>query len=720
MFNKNRACQHLRLQGISSTESSRFSSLVKKWHDHSGPEWTVDRLKSLELYAKERYLGKIVNIPKGWAVSSSRRYKTRFKDDLLHELFSSEEFVFERCLQFCRLSSAVSLRRWKSIIKGKKKVSIIVQLPPSVKQWEKTLTAIEGPASKEMNDEIYNQVLPTLCQPNGRQQVNSNSVYLKPKTMDFIPMVFWPVIDTTGPYLDHDGQVQTAKRNVEQRVWSLEILYNDNMFAHFLSNNRKYVTNCIFGDVNYLLPLPNPGSAIFELPTGAFSLIQEQGCKLRAVSSPFLAIQAINEPLKVHLTKISRTIPQIVSYDQQEGRDQLKHWLSSEKKVFSIDASSFTDRFPLKFQLEVLKRLLSRNEITQEMFDAFLVTTKHSYYSKELGRNIVYNFGQPQGLGPSFVLATLAHYELIDALCKGLSIPDRPFRIVGDDVIIANDSLAHAYMLWMEGCNVEINLSKTIISDTLGEFAGAQITQDSVIMRPKLKHLKSNDAVVSLFDIFVMNDRQDKFLNVMFKEFGELSRKMNLPEDFGGRRHMLYKHNIPRSPLNDFQIVKSRLIKEVQDLIPYSQHDIIKFFERKKWVTTGILHSSHSYLDNPSNTASELDVVNKAIRSRASNLEKSLIADKADAARQFLLDVKSSMDLGSLRRVVSSFSKLVDTHGYLKDRQESESLVSKGFQYQVSNLVGVESEQLKTLDNATRTRKSKSRPSNTGWPRLLK
>ena len=720
MFNKNRACQHLRLNGLNSTESSRFSSLIKKWHDNSGPEWTVKRLKTLEQYAKDKYLGKRPSIPLGWAVSETRSGK-RFRDGLLHELFSSKKFDLELALQFCRLASAISLREWRKVKNEDRKGHRhkIVSLPPSKEQWEKTLTGIEGPTDKEMNREVYNSALTYLCTTKGGAGTMDISKYPKVNDSNVVPMVFWPVVETTAPYFDKFGKVQTASRNRESKVWSLEILYNDSSFATFLSNNREYVTKCIFGDVNYLLPLPAAGSSIFELPVGAFSVIQEQGCKLRAVSSPFLAIQAINEPLKVQLTEISKIIPEIVTYNQQEGRDHLKHWMESETKVWSIDASSFTDRFPLEFQVEVLRKLLSKNKITQQMFDAFTTTTKHKYYSPELERNISYEYGQPQGLGPSFVLATLAHYELLDSLRKGLGIKNKPFRLVGDDVIISDERLAHSYMLWMESSNVEINQAKTIISNSLGEFAGAQVTRDKIIMRPKLGHLNSNDAVVSLFDIFNDLNKESKFLHQMEREFGKFAQKIHLPEDFGGRRHMLYQNDMTVRPLDDFNVVKSRLVKEVSELIPYSQHDIIKFFEKKRWLTTGILHSS-AYLDNPSMESKEISIVQNATKPRASNLEKSLIADILDAARQFLSEIKSCKDLKSLRFTVLKFSKLMDRNGYLIDKKAKESLASRDFLHQLVQLVGVEQEQLKVLDEATRKRKSKSRPAETGWSRYLK
>jgi len=232
MFNKNRACQHLRLQGVSSTESSRWAALVKKWHDNNGPEWTVDRIKSLEHYAKERYLGKYVEIPAGWATTSSRRYNKRFKDDLLHELFSSKEFDFELAMQFTRLTTALSLTRWKTFRKGKRKWKRIVQLPPSKKQLSKTLTAIEGPPNKAMDVTTYESVTPYLEDVDNVYQWRYNK-YPDPEQLEVTPMVFQPVTEVTAPYFDENGQIKTAQRNSEQACWSLEILYNDHEFATF-------------------------------------------------------------------------------------------------------------------------------------------------------------------------------------------------------------------------------------------------------------------------------------------------------------------------------------------------------------------------------------------------------------------------------------------------------------------------------------------------------
>ena len=704
MFYKNRACQHLRLLGYSPTDSSRFASLIQKWHDASGPEWTAKRLKALEQYAKDRMVGRAdLSIPEGWAKKSTRRFKERFSDDLLHELFSSSNFSLEKALHFTRLSSGI-------LMATRDKRGSVKQMPPSKEQLKKVLTAVEGPVDKDINRDIMNSVDSAL----GLSMKN----YPSHSNLDVIPMLYWPKTDVTAPFRDEFGKIQTASRNTEQRVWSLDILYSDYSFARFLDNNLRFATDCVIGKGSELLPRPNPGSAIFSIPAGAYSFIQELGAKIRPVANPFLAVQAINEPLKLQLKRISRTIPEIVTYDQDEGRNQLKQWLESQTKVWSLDASSFTDRFPLEFQLKVLKLLLSNDKITQEMYDAFSVTSSHPYFSKHLGRNIHYKFGQGQGLGPSFNVATIAHYELLEAFRISLGLDPGLFKLVGDDVIIANERLAHSYQVWMDACNVEINMSKSIISNSLGEFAGASVTQNSVIMRPKLSEVKSNDSVVSLFELYQESDKRDRFINTMYDEYEKYSRKFHLPEDFGGKRLHVYLSDVNPLELNDFAVQKARMLKEIKKFVPYNQKDVIKFLNNKEWVKTGILHSSDQYIDDPGLTE-DFDYLQREVSQtcQISALNKGQIQDFVDLTGALMQALSASKSEKDLRVIAQKFIKLMDKNGYLKEN-DGLSLIPQDFQYQLAKLVSVDTLDINSKDAATR-RKLKSRPTNTGWSKLL-
>jgi len=691
-----------------------MSNLIQKWHDNNGPEWTAKRLKSLEQYAKDRQRGRDnLEIPLGWSQKKTRRFKNRFSDDLLHSLFSAKEFDFEKAMHFARLSSGILMakkvrKRNKS---GKTTHFKIEDMPPSKEQLDKVITAIEGPVEKELDKSVMESVYPFL----GLSMKDYPSMS---SDEDIVPMLYWPKADTSAPFFDESGKIRTAPRSEEMRTWSLEIMYNDYSFARFLDKNLRFVSDCVIGKGDKLLPRPHPGSAIFSLAAGALSFLQELGAKIRPVFSPFLVLQAINEPLKLRLKTISKSIKEIVTYDQDEGRNVLKQWIDSSKKVWSLDASSFTDRFPLDFQLEVLRRLLSSKKITQEMYDAFLVTSQHPAFSKELGRNVHYTYGQGQGLGPSFNVATLAHYELIEALRISLGLPRGLFRLVGDDVIFVNEELAHSYMVWMDACNVEINQTKSIISNSLGEFAGAQVTPSGIIMRPKLDEISSNDAVVSLFETFEETVYRDKFISTMEDEYGHHARKIYLPGDVGGKRESL-AGLIALKPLDAFALQKARLIRDVKEYLPYTSKDVINFLKNKELVKAGILHSSYLYVDDPGLTDDINYQREEEKESFIPALNKAQVQDVTDSCQLLLGYLKQCEDTAALEKVALLYNDIIGEHGYLNKEGAQLERAFEGYLHKLSKLVRVDPLDITSKDAATR-RKLKSRPTNTGWAKFLK
>jgi hypothetical protein len=697
MFFKNRACQFLRSIGLSSTESARFTSLIEKWHRESGPEWTTKRLKTLELYAKEKYLGENPPIPQGWATKTTRRYSKRFSDDLLHELFSSNEFDFSLAMNFCRLSTSMILAKSKN---GK-----VSTLPPSKSQLTKMLTAIEGPVDKDINMSL--DILGPFI---------SKSVSLfNNKKIDNLPMMYWPMSDTSAPYQTMDmDNVETAPRNQNLDTWSVELLYTHSPLRKFFEKNQRYVSKCILGNGKWNLPLPSK-AIWFEQnqPAGTISPIQELGCKLRPAANPWLVLQAINNPLKGKLENISINIPEIVTYNQESGRDTLLEWISQETQVWSLDASSFTDRFPLDFQKTILHELVKQDFISQAMYDVFDITSDMKYWFQPINRLVSYKFGQPQGLGPSFSLATLAHYVLVDALRMALNIKTKPFRVLGDDIIIANQDLAHAYMKWMDDCNVEINMTKSIISNSLGEFAGTQVTSDKKMNRPKLSELTSNDQFISWYDIHMSNGREFKHIDFMFKDASKFTEKIFLPEDLGGRRYdMSQVEDIQLLPLNQFSIVKTRLLKDIRKLIPYNKDEVISFLETKEKIKTGIIHSSYPYSDDPGLEDSIMIESQLQFEKSLLELEKAKIEDLKEIVQKFHDEVILCTDISILKTIVSLFKDTVNHHGYLT-AEIPNGFYTLDFNNNLSKLVNDAKSYFDTAE--TIKRKQNRKPSNTGW-----
>lgn len=580
MLLKSRVCQHFRMLGTSSRESSRFTALIQKWNSNNGPEWTVKRLKSLEQYVKKRLQGIQPDIPSGWGSITTRRYASRFKDDLMHELFSRKDYNPILALQFARSATGLYI--------GEEDTP---NAEPTTTQYNKFITAVTAPPIE--NGIIYSGLVKEkLHIPKDVKTIGSISI---------VPLMYDGIQPSkTSPVFTYEGKLETRNRT-DSSVYSTEVLYSDATLAEWFSRNVEFVSQTILGNGNLLLPKPDPGSAIFSRPIGTIGYIQEPGCKLRAVASPFLVIQAINEPLKVTLKALTRSIKQIVTLDQDEGRATLFEWISSGIKVWSYDASSFTDRFPLKFQLECLKILKDQDLISREMIEVFEISSKKRYFDPISGANVAWEVGQPQGLGPSFHTATISHYMLLVAICDLCNTDYECFRIVGDDIIINNELVSSFYSKWMEEAGVEINMDKSIISDTVGEFAGTIVTRTDMIDRPKMRPLDSNDKVVSLFDLY-KHGFSSTFISFMMNDFeSQMVRKLNLPEDFGGRRLDVFSlSGLNPSALNQFKIGKQRLIKDLTRIIGYDRKAVAAYLEGISIKRTGILHSTVAWTDDAS------------------------------------------------------------------------------------------------------------------------
>jgi hypothetical protein len=69
-------------------------------------------------------------------------------------------------------------------------------------------------------------------------------------------------------------------------------------------------------------------------------------------------------------------------------------------------------------------------------------------------------------------MLALTHHVIIKraALLAGIH-NFKDYAVLGDDLVIANDDVAFHYLIICKDLGVEINLSKSIISDSIAEFA---------------------------------------------------------------------------------------------------------------------------------------------------------------------------------------------------------------------------------------------------------
>jgi hypothetical protein len=149
--------------------------------------------------------------------------------------------------------------------------------------------------------------------------------------------------------------------------------------------------------------------------------------------------------------------------------------------------SKATDNFPWEYQKAVLNMVMNtRDAYTCDLMGLLTTAVEKGQWQLDSGRNLRrcrWNKGQPLGLGPSFPLFALTHGLVLLTLNEGRW--DQEFYVLGDDVIILNDSLADKYRKWLKVVGVSISDQKTFSSNRVGQFAGKTYTPYGAFWVPK-------------------------------------------------------------------------------------------------------------------------------------------------------------------------------------------------------------------------------------------
>jgi hypothetical protein len=222
---------------------------------------------------------------------------------------------------------------------------------------------------------------------------------------------------------------------------------------------------------------------------GEVHFLQEPGLKLRAIASPFLVHQEALRPLGNVLYSAMRTLPWDCTHDHTKPFSCVQSHLSQHKKIHSVDLSNATDYFPLDVQLQALVGLIG-NHPSIDLFEEI----SRSQWLSTIG-TIRWNQGQPLGLYPSFASFGLTHgFLLLFLLGKRY---ENEFFVLGDDVIILDDSLYDKYIETLGYLGCPFSPDKSLSSSELCEFAGKIITSTCVHNTYKWREV-SNDNFLDL------------------------------------------------------------------------------------------------------------------------------------------------------------------------------------------------------------------------------
>jgi hypothetical protein len=194
---------------------------------------------------------------------------------------------------------------------------------------------------------------------------------------------------------------------------------------------------------------------------GNLKVIGDSGGKSRLILIGFPPVQAKLRGLQQYLFRVLRATPTDCTYDQTAGHRFLVQKQLEGKTLYSIDLKDCSWHLPFSLQAKLLD-LIGASELKQ-YFD--LPVSNDGVLVRILK-------GQAMGLRPSFPLFSLTHNLVLIGLCKwlGISVLDS-FRVLGDDLIIANKTLLEHYLRFCVCYEIPLSTHKCLIGRA-AEFAG--------------------------------------------------------------------------------------------------------------------------------------------------------------------------------------------------------------------------------------------------------
>lgn len=178
--------------------------------------------------------------------------------------------------------------------------------------------------------------------------------------------------------------------------------------------------------------------------------------------------QRLLYPVHVWGMSVLRRIPQDGTF-HQEGPI---HRLAKRRPRFiaSFDLSAATDRWPIPVIYELMACLFGQT-MASCIVNGALALNSCSLKSVT-GRHdeVVFVAGQPLGYYGSWALFALSHHAIVWlAALRAYPHQTRPFldyALLGDDIVIADRSVAKEYRSLLDALQVDISDAKSIVSET--------------------------------------------------------------------------------------------------------------------------------------------------------------------------------------------------------------------------------------------------------------
>lgn len=175
-------------------------------------------------------------------------------------------------------------------------------------------------------------------------------------------------------------------------------------------------------------------------------------------------IQRLLRPYGDWLMSVLRTLPGDGTFNQLKPL----HNVMGRQFVASYDLKSATDRWPRYFMGTVLCMLFGRE--TAQMVTEGCLGSLNILVGRPLTKSVgsvTFTVGSPLGFYAAWPLFALTHHILVWCAAEAV-YPGKYFKtygLLGDDLVIGDRRVADAYMRMLSYLDVEISISKSLISN---------------------------------------------------------------------------------------------------------------------------------------------------------------------------------------------------------------------------------------------------------------
>lgn len=487
-------CKGLRACGIPKRQTHQILNIVSKWINESGVEWTNSRIKDLRQWYETYLAGKPI-VPE-W-----------FKHSLTNMPIGIWKWVFK--LPKPKALGVLSLN------------TVFYEHKLTEKQKEKFLHGLSGNGSRDrdflthlLNEE--KDLVKIICDFNGKK---IDASYLKKKKL--IPIPFPTLFDMTGSVPVHGGKSSVrVNDSLANSLKALQLSWESIPQVTFDFIDKLDMLSYLPEEV---LTLGNPYYLDFsserERSVGRVSVLQQPELKARIVGNPNRILQVTLEPLKDLYMSLLRKLPSDVTFDQESGVRWVQDQLKQGNELAGSDMTSASDLLDIGFCLFLTDHCFGFSEIDGyvDFHNYFRQVCSSEWWCPDLNDYVKWSQGSVLGTGPSFGLLSLTN-NVAAAIAYNMTARESgplpytqmdAFRVVGDDIIMRSE-IEPYYTKVIKALGGEINLSKTLKSNKVAEFAGRIITPTSSYLK-KIKYSEPSDNSFMSF-ITQLGDQAKYFL----------------------------------------------------------------------------------------------------------------------------------------------------------------------------------------------------------------